>query len=332
MKDISILCKYLNKLICIYIYPLINILMDKNYYDILGVSNNASHDEIKKAYRRLSLIHHPDKNGNHEDDKFKELNEAYTILSDINNRKNYDTRNANKNISLDDIFNDLNVQHVNPNDIFNMLFAGGNGFSNIFNNSSSNIHILRNGIPVNLSQTMQKPIPIIKNIDITLEEAYTGCTKCIEIERWIRNEVGNTKNEKETIYVLISKGVDDNEILLVPEKGNIISDTNKGDIKLFIKIVNNTQLKRECLNLIYYKSLTFKESLCGFSFDLPFINNKILKINNTNGNVICNGYKKMVPNFGLERDGHIGSLIIEFSVIYPESLTPEQITALNNIL
>lgn len=302
--------------------------MEKNYYDILGISNNASHDEIKKAYRRLSLIHHPDKNGNHEDDKFKELNEAYTILSDINNRKNYDNRNTNGNISFDD----LNIQHVNPNDIFNMLFAGGNGFSNMFNNASSNIHILRNGIPVNLSQTMQKPIPIIKNIDITLEEAYTGCTKCIEIERWIRNEVGNTKNEKETIYVLISKGVDDNEILLVPEKGNIISDTNKGDIKLFIKIINNTQLKRECLNLIYYKSLTFKESLCGFSFDLPFINNKILKINNNNGNVICNGYKKMVPNFGLERDGHIGSLIIEFSVIYPESLTLEQITALNNIL
>ena len=302
--------------------------MDKNYYDILGVSNDASHDEIKKAYRRLSLIHHPDKNGNHEDDKFKELNEAYTILSDINTKKNYDNRNANGNISFDD----LNVQHINPNDIFNMLFAGGNGFSNMFNNTSSNIHILRNGIPVNLSQTMQKPIPIIKNIDITLEEAYTGCTKCIEIERWIRNELGNTKNEKETIYVLISKGIDDNEILLVPEKGNIISDTNKGDIKLFVKIINNTQLKRECLNLIYYKSLTFKESLCGFSFDLPFINNKILKINNTNGNVICNGYKKMVPNLGLERDGHKGSLIIEFSVIYPESLTLEQITALNDIL
>ena len=302
--------------------------MDKNYYDILGVSNDASHDEIKKAYRRLSLIHHPDKNGNHEDDKFKELNEAYTILSDINTKKNYDNRNANGNISFDD----LNVQHINPNDIFNMLFAGGNGFSNMFNNTSSNIHILRNGIPVNLSQTMKKPIPIIKNIDITLEEAYTGCTKCIEIERWIRNEVGNTKNEKETIYVLISKGVDDNEILLVPEKGNIISDTNKGDIKLFVKIINNTQLKRECLNLIYYKSLTFKESLCGFSFDLPFINNKILKINNNNGNVICNGYKKMVPNLGLERDGHKGSLIIEFSVIYPESLTLEQIKALNDIL
>ena len=302
--------------------------MDKNYYDILGVSNDASHDEIKKAYRRLSLIHHPDKNGNHEDDKFKELNEAYTILSDINTKKNYDNRNANGNISFDD----LNVQHINPNDIFNMLFAGGNGFSNMFNNTSSNIHILRNGIPVNLSQTMQKPIPIIKNIDITLEEAYTGCTKCIEIERWIRNELGNTKNEKETIYVLISKGIDDNEILLVPEKGDIISDTNKGDIKLFVKIINNTQLKRECLNLIYYKSLTFKESLCGFSFDLPFINNKILKINNTNGNVICNGYKKMVPNLGLERDGHKGSLIIEFSVIYPESLTLEQITALNDIL
>ena len=302
--------------------------MNKNYYDILGVSNNASHDEIKKAYRRLSLIHHPDKNGNTEDDKFKELNEAYSILSDINIKKQYDNRNANENISFDD----LNVHNINPNDIFNMLFAGGNGFSNIFNNTSSNIHILRNGIPVNLSHTMQKPIPIIKNIDITLEEAYTGCSKCIDIERWIRSDNGVTINEKETIYVLISKGVDDNEILLVPEKGNIISDTNKGDIKLFIKIVNNTQLKRECLNLIYYKSLTFKESLCGFSFDLPFINNKILKINNTNGNVICNGYKKMVPNFGLERDGHIGSLIIEFSVIYPESLTPEQITALNDIL
>jgi len=62
--------------------------MNKDYYDILGVAKSASADEIKKAYRRLALKYHPDRGGDH--DKFKEINEAYQVLSDPQKRAQYD--------------------------------------------------------------------------------------------------------------------------------------------------------------------------------------------------------------------------------------------------
>jgi len=67
--------------------------MSKNFYDVLGVSKTASEAEIKKAYRKMALKHHPDRNkGNAESEKkFKEINEAYDVLSDTQKRKKYDT-------------------------------------------------------------------------------------------------------------------------------------------------------------------------------------------------------------------------------------------------
>ena len=67
--------------------------MSKNYYDILGITKTASSDEIKKAYRKLAMQYHPDKNKNNPEaeKKFKEINEAYHILSDTSKRKQYDT-------------------------------------------------------------------------------------------------------------------------------------------------------------------------------------------------------------------------------------------------
>lgn len=66
---------------------------DKDYYGILGVNKNATKEEIKKAYRKLSKEHHPDKGGN--EDKFKEINEAYQVLSDDNKRNQYDNPKIN---------------------------------------------------------------------------------------------------------------------------------------------------------------------------------------------------------------------------------------------
>ena len=192
------------------------------------------------------------------------------------------------------------------------------------------VQIFRNGQPVNM-QSLQKPAPIIKNVVIGLEQSYNGMTYPLQIERWIL--VNNVKRiEKEKLYVNINKGVDSGEIMIVKEKGNIINDRLKGDIKLHIKVENNTNMKRDGLNLVYNKDITLKESLTGFKFDIKHINGKTYTINNEGGNIIPSNYIKEISNLGMSRQNNIGKLIIKFNVIFPETLTSEQIKSLKDIL
>lgn len=321
-----------------------------DYYKLLGVEQNASNDEIKKAYRKLSLIYHPDKN-NGKDEKFKEINEAYSVLSDENSRQQYDMQRNGFGGGIPHFFGGMGGGPHGMPPGFNVPFGMNGGappeeFLNMFFNMSNggmggepnihpgmfgpNVQIFRNGVPVNMNQ-IQKPQPIIKNVEITLDEAYSGCQKPVEIERNVR-EGSITRLEKETIYLKIPKGIDDNECILIQDKGNISSQNNRGDIKIFIKIKNTTQFKREGLNLIYNKNISFKESLCGFSFDLPFLNNKTFKINNNSGTIVVNGFRKIINGLGMVRDDNTGQLIIEFNVIYPEKLSDEQLKVLNEIL
>jgi len=303
-----------------------------NYYDILGVSKTSSFDEIKKAYRKLSLKYHPDKTGG-EDSKFKEINEAYSVLSDQSQREMYDIKLSGG--GGPSIQGGHNGMQFNPNDIMNMFFGGVNGspgmqIPHFF--QGGNFQVFRNGVPVNMNG-LQKPIAIIKSLEITLDEAFLGCKKPIEIERWVQEQSDNIKRiEKETIYVTVPRGIDENELIVLRDIGNVLSETNKGDVKIHIKIINNTNLIREGLNLVYNKTLTFKESLCGFVFDLPYLNNKLFKINNNNGVIIQNGYRKVIPGLGMIREEHTGNLIIHFNVVYPEKLTDEQIEKLKEIL
>ena len=90
----------------------------KNYYEILGVSKDATAEEIKKSYRKLSLQYHPDKNPNGEE-KFKEISEAYNILGDTEKKKQYDMGGSS--------FNDMFSGQGDPFDIFEKFF-GNQGF------------------------------------------------------------------------------------------------------------------------------------------------------------------------------------------------------------
>ena len=114
---------------------------------------------------------------------------------------------------------------------------------------------------------MNKPIPIIKTIVITLEQSYSGCSIPVEIERWII-ENGVKKQETETLYVQIPKGSDSNEIMIYRNKGNMISPGNIGDVKVIIKLQGHSIYQRHGLDLIYNKNITLKEALCGLSFDI----------------------------------------------------------------
>merc|ERR1712152_7503 len=99
----------------------------KDYYKILGVEKSANEDEIKKAYRKRAMVHHPDRHSSASDDekkehetKFKEVGEAYAILSDEKKRRMYDSGQDLEDGGCGGGFHD-----VDPNSIFQAFFGGG---------------------------------------------------------------------------------------------------------------------------------------------------------------------------------------------------------------
>ena len=102
-------------------------MANKNYYDILGVSKTATQDEIKKAYRRICLKNHPDKNPGDKkaEELFKEAAEAYSVLGDEEKRKEYDNPASSANFKSDFNYSDFNFSHMNVDDILNSFFNKG---------------------------------------------------------------------------------------------------------------------------------------------------------------------------------------------------------------
>ena len=320
----------------------------ESYYDILGVSKDASEDEIKRAYRRQSLRYHPDKNKEASAyGKFQQIGEAYETLSDKEKRDEYDGV-GNPFSKMGGMPGGMHgAMHVNMDDIFQNLFSGMGGmppgmnpeFSQQMPNGHStpfgNIHVFQaggGGVPfgINMNQRIQRLTPIVKTINVTMEHVMNGATIPVEIERWIIQE-GQKVFEKETIYVDIPQGIDDNEIIILRDRGNA-SNELKGDIKLFAKIDNKSNFKRNGLDIILEKHISLKDALCGFKFELKHLNGKSYTINNNEGSIVTPAYFKSIPNMGLTRNGHTGNLVITFEIDFPESLSEKQISTLKETL
>jgi DnaJ-class molecular chaperone len=322
----------------------------ENYYEILGVSKESTDSEIKKAYRTLSLKHHPDRGG--DGTQFQKISNAYETLSDSNKRRQYDAE-LNGGMRFHDMMNGEGMEGFGDiGNLFSMFFGGGmppgfggggGGFPGMPPGfgmpgfGGPNIRVFHNGIPVNIEtnlfNTFQKPPPIIKNIRIPLEQAYQGVIIPIEFERWVL--INNIKhNEIENIYVNIPQGIDDNEIIVLENKGHVLNENVKGDIKIVIGVDNNTEFKRSGLDIVYKKKISLKESLCGFSFEIKHLNGKQLCLNNNvNRTIIKPMFRKVIPKMGMIRDNdNIGNLIIEFDIDYPDTFTDEQIELLSKIL
>jgi len=313
----------------------------EDYYQTLGVSETASSDEIKKAYRSLSLKYHPDRTqGDVEKANiFKNVNAAYEILSDNEKRREYDMSRKNPFMRMNS-FGGNGDPNVNMNNIFESMFFGGmpgmfpgmhggvfpGGFP-----AGQNVRVFVNGMPVNMSQGVEKPAAIVKTIQISMETVLNGGKIPIDIDRWVL-ENGNKVFENVKVYVDIFKGIDNNEVLVLKDQGNKVNDTCKGDVNVFINIANNTCFTRRGLDLIMKKEISLKESLCGFSFEIKYVNGKSYTINNAAGNIIPPEYLKVIPGMGLTREQHTGNLIIHFQVKFPETLTKEQTDAIGKLL
>jgi DnaJ-class molecular chaperone len=313
--------------------------MSESFYNILGVGETSSKEEIKKSYRTLSLKWHPDRNPNNIEEavsKIQKINEAYETLSDDQKRSEYDNMNKNPFMRMNSHGGGggMEMPFQDMNEIFSNLFGGGNPFGQ-FNMRGvppgAKIHVFHGGQQMGFIPGFQKPTPIIKHININMEQVLNGATIPVDIERWLI-ENNNKIFEHETLYISIPKGIDDNEIILIRDKGNILNDDIKGDVKLFIKIENTTGFERKGLDLLINKSISLKEALCGFTFELKYINGKTYTLNNISGNIIPPNYIKVIPNMGLTREAHTGNLLITFQVEFPEKLSDEKMNALKEIL
>ena len=270
-------------------------------YKILGLPESASTAEIKKAYRKLSLKTHPDKcKDSNAGEKFAKLNEAYAIISG-----NEDETTTSPNpVSRQET--------VDIEEIFRMFTSGQAG--NLF---------------ASMQNSLNKPIPIIKTIEITLKQAYDGCMIPLEVTRVIQT---TGYSETEIIYIDVPPGTDSKEMIICRGKGNLNKDGENGDVKVFIDIIEDDTFSRRGLDLIFKKKISLKEALCGFSFEVHHLNGKSYKINNARGNVIGFGFGKTVSNLGMKRKDKIGSLIIEFDLIMPEKLSETQIAVIEKTL
>ncbi len=276
--------------------------MLKNYYEILCVNENSSIDEIKRSYRKLSIKYHPDKDKTNNDDKyFKKITQAYEYIT--NNYK-YQLNETNKETNKETYKNNDLINNNNNNQIVNYNFNDNNNY-------------------------LKNKENILVDLNITYYQSYYGTSIPINIKRKII--VNNIiQFENETIYIQIPKGIDNNEIITIQNKGNYFENFFT-DIKITIKLLPEKNFTRNGLDIIYIKNLSFKESLTGFSFEIQHFNQKSYKINNIN-EIFTNNTEKQFKNLGFQREEFTGNLIIKFIVDIPQNLNIETINKLKEIL
>lgn len=155
----------------------------KDYYDVLNIQRSASKEEIKNSYRKLALQYHPDRNKSPgAEEKFKEISEAYAVLSDDEKRKRYDTYGhvgaeevfRGSEANFDEVFKDIGFGGFR--DIFDQIFGGRGGVGNVGNDPFG-------GFGFSFGGGRRKGRDIIYDVELSLEEVLKGRKDEIELPK-----------------------------------------------------------------------------------------------------------------------------------------------------
>jgi curved DNA-binding protein len=296
-----------------------------DYYEVLGVAKTSSPEELKKAYRKLALKYHPDKNPDDKkaEERFKQISEAYAVLSDKEKRQNYDTYGAEgfqQRYSQEDIFKGADLNDILREFGFNFGGGGGRGsfrtsrgggdpFSSFFQQGQGGPGGFQQGPPPK-GQDLSLELPI------ALDEVLHGAEKTISLGR-------GGKSDK--VSVRIPAGIESGKKLRVTGKGNPSQFGGPpGDLYLLINVLSHDLFSREGDDLLVDQKVPYSSMVLGGKVDVPTLEGKTLSVKVPHGTQA--NAKLRLKGHGLPAGPHgpRGDLFVRLNVEIPKSLDKEQ--------
>jgi curved DNA-binding protein len=304
-------------------------MSDKDYYKLLGVDKSASPEAIKKAYRKLALKYHPDKNHGDKaaEAKFKQISEAYAVLSDKCKREQYDTFGSagfHQRFSQEDIFRDFDLNSILRQFGFNATSfgsangfrasAGTNPFGSIFGQAAG---MGGNGCQGgNCSSRPLKGEDLTYQLTISLEDVLQGTEKTIGLRH---------NGTPQNVSVKIPKGIESGKRLRLSGKGAPSpSGGPAGDLFLKITVEPHPLFQRDGEDLIIEKRIPFSMACLGTEIEVITLEGKRFKVKVPPG--VQQDARLRIKGHGLPSGpiGERGDIYVRIGVQIPQDLSPEQ--------
>ena len=300
----------------------------RDYYETLGISKGSSADDIKSAFRKLARKHHPDlaKDKKTAEEKFKEINEAYEVLSDSEKRKKYDEYGANWQHAGNGFggaagggggggYGGFPGGNGGQGDASDFHF-GGTGYSDFFEQFFGTRRGRGYGGGVEFEETPQRGRDVEADILVTLDEVLNGATRQISFRK------GNSP-QVQTYTVKIPKGVREGQrIRLAGQGGAGAAHGEAGDLYLRVKLQQHPDYRFEGTDVHYDAEIAPWVAVLGGEVTIPTPDGRA-KLKLPAGTQ--NGKKFRIPGRGLpEKGGGRGDFYAIVEIAVPESISPEQ--------